>query len=469
MTSVLSIDPHVRTEIEEWYERYLQQPHDDLGRSGPVCPFVGPSTAAGAMRFEQLELGEDVSVTDIATAMERQLERFPTLQWPEGKDGVAALVTVVDLPPSRLPLLDEAQRITKTTAVERGLMLGQFHPECPEPAERNPEFEVSLSPVPLFVVRNMALHDILFLHSDPTCFRHYDERFGDRYTGTSVGKVDDRYTALYENAMRTTAATGSEYIDYQSIDVLLSLQNPHTRQPAEMTFYLAGQAKELMFKMVYELGRHVRLALVQDESDAACSLLFRASRAMRWLEGAWDVLATLSPMEFESFRPSLGNASGIDSYMYRMVEFSLGNKSTRMLARYDGLSGVSEQVHRAFNESSIYDEAIAHLTRQGWMTGAGPAEVQLGWRTIYSRCGPDTKEFRLAEALMEFAYAFARWRAVHLLVVERTIGWKPGTGGTEGVDWLRRVAEHRIFPELWSARDSLGASSVNRSPQCPFA
>ncbi|MEV8123802.1 tryptophan 2,3-dioxygenase family protein [Streptomyces sp. NPDC085944] len=236
--------------------------------------------------------------------------------------------------------------------------------------------------------------------------------------------------------------------------------------PVEMTFYLIGQAKELLFKLVHEEVSAARLALVVDRADEATWNLRRATAALGSLTTTWDVLAGISPAEFNAFREHLGAASGIDSYMYRMLEFALGRKSEAMARRHADVAGVSESVHRALFRSSVYDEALGLLERRGLLDdgsgdGAPATEAaRRAWARVYDEHGPSSDLFRLGETLMDVAHAFSQWRALHLLLVERTIGNKPGTGGTTGIDWLRQAAEHRFFPELWEARSLLSSSSA---------
>ncbi|MFF4189865.1 tryptophan 2,3-dioxygenase [Nonomuraea sp. NPDC001831] len=468
-------------EILPWFEDYLTRPHPELGRDNAVCPFVRSALDAGTVTIEVAGLEEGEGLEELCAAMRAQAGRFARRRPPEGKEGLATLVTLVrGLPEHRTPLLDEAHRRVKRNVVADGLMIGQFHPGCPEPAARNPGFAVSRAPRPLFAIRHMALHDILFLHADPATFAAYQERFADRYSGDAA-HVDPRFAELYRAAAQGpgTTATKTPYIDYQSIDVLLSLQHPHTRQPAEMSFYLVGQVKELLFKLVYEEACAARLALVEDRVDDATWALRRVCRTIDLLADAWSVLETISPPEFGAFRGELDGASGIDSYMYRMVEFVLGHKSEQMARRHAGVPGVAEQVYRALRQTSLYDEATALLARRGTEIGVPGRPGELGgealraaWAALYRDRGPDDDLFRLAEALTDVAAAFGRWRSWHLLTVERTIGGVPGTGGTAGVGWLRRSVEHRFFPELWQARSDLrpdDARPALNPEHCPVA
>ncbi|GAA1345203.1 tryptophan 2,3-dioxygenase [Saccharothrix algeriensis] len=446
-------DDHPRTRA--WLREYLSRDHEHLGRAGNVCPFVRPALAGEAIAVRTAHHDADTGLATLCRLMREELDRFDAMQWPEGKEPLAALVVVLpDLPAHHGVLLDEAQRRTKPCAVRRGMMIGQFHPRCAEPAVWNPVFPVSRSPEPLFAVRRMAFHDILFLHGNPGLFAEYRKRFGDRYDQPGA-HVPEAFTRLHDLARHRGSGRG-EYVDYQSVDVLLSLQQPHTDHPAELAFYLTGQVKELLFKLLHEQARAVRLDLAADRVDDAAWGLRRLAAALDVLTRVWDVPATLSPAEFAAFRDRLGGASGVDSYMYRMAEFALGRKSPALAARHLPVPGVAEDVYRALHDSSVHDEALALLARRGLLAdGADSAAVAAAWAAVYRAAGPSDDLFRLAEALMDVAQGFSRWRALHLLVVERTIGAKPGTGGTSGVDWLRGAADHRFFPELWHARTLL--------------
>jgi tryptophan 2,3-dioxygenase len=276
-----------------------------------------------------------------------------------------------------------------------------------------------------------------------------------------------RLTAPDGGPITGVTGTSTPYIDYQSIDVLLSLQHPRSGTPAELTFYVMGQVKELLFKLIYEELERTRALLDEDSVAEAAANLRRLRRVVELLNETWNVLSTLTPNEFNGFRDVLGTASGIQSYMYRMVEYALGNKVASLAQPHRPVPHVHAQVQRALHEPSVYDAALRLLARHGATLPASvldrdfsqPYEpssaVERAWAEVY-RSGAATDPLpQLAEALMDVAEGFSRWRSLHLLTVERIIGFKPGTGGTEGAGWLRRVAEHRFFPELWTCRGLL--------------
>ncbi|KUJ68068.1 hypothetical protein ACZ90_22485 [Streptomyces albus subsp. albus] len=257
------------------------------------------------------------------------------------------------------------------------------------------------------------------------------------------------------------------YIDYHSVDVLLSLQHPRSDEPAELTFYITGQVQELLFKLMFTEVNRVRDLLFEDRLDKALWYLRRIERVQRVLTAAWEPVSTLTPTEFGGFRNELGTASGFQSYMYRQLEFSLGNKERRMAEAYRAVPWLYEQVSAVLAAPSLYDAALSLLRHRGadipqecvardFAEPYAPhPAVEAAWARIY-RSPEENRELHvLAEALSDLNYQYSRWRTTHLLTVERIMGYRPGTGGTLGVEWLRRVAEHRFFPELWSIRTDI--------------
>lgn len=170
-----------------WVREYLCEPHESIGRTGAVCPFVEPSLRADCLEIEEWPVEQDAGLREVVAVIERMVLRFGEIEWASANATLHALVVVLpDLVGERARLLDEAHAKLKPQLVRRGLMLGQFHAECDEPAARNPEFPVSRSPVPLLALRHVAFHDILFLDSDPGWFTHYAGRYGKRYAKGAV-------------------------------------------------------------------------------------------------------------------------------------------------------------------------------------------------------------------------------------------------------------------------------------------
>lgn len=278
-----------------------------------------------------------------------------------------------------------------------------------------------------------------------------------------------------ESRAQTVQATGGQpivdyqgksnpYNDYQSIDLLLSLQNPRSEGYDEMGFFVMGQVKELLFR-----GLHFELYNAQQQIKAdnvvnALDIFPRARALAEYITRSWDVLSTISPEGFNQFRDSLGAASGQLSFMYRHVEFILGNKDARLASAFRNMPHVWPAVKASLESRSIYDDVIALLARRGYAIDAAALErdwtqpysinasVEQAWLQVYKTPGPDNDLYRLAEALVGIADQLSQYRWRHFVSVQRLLGLKPGTGGSDGVGWLRQVTEHRFFPELWSIR-----------------
>lgn len=168
--------------VRDWLEDYICRPHDLIGRNGAVCPFVSPSLRAGTLEIRIRTVGPAPNATVVADALLGALEEFDLIGWTGSNPALRSLLVVLpDLEPDQYHLLDDAHGEVKPEAVRRGLMIGQFHPACQEPAARNPGFPVNRSPVPLVAIRPMALHDILFLKDRREWFEEYRRRFGSHF------------------------------------------------------------------------------------------------------------------------------------------------------------------------------------------------------------------------------------------------------------------------------------------------
>jgi tryptophan 2,3-dioxygenase len=242
------------------------------------------------------------------------------------------------------------------------------------------------------------------------------------------------------------------------------LQNPRSEGYDEMGFFVMGQVKELLFR-----GLHFELFNAQQQIKAdnvvnALEIFPRARAFAEYITRSWDVLGTISPEGFNQFRDSLGAASGQLSFMYRHVEFVLGNKDARLASAFRNMPHVWPAVKASLESRSLYDDVIALLARRGFAIDAEALErdwsqpykinasVEQAWLKIYQTPGPENDLYRLAEALVGMADQLSQYRWRHFVSVQRLLGLKPGTGGSDGVGWLRHVTEHRFFPELWSIR-----------------
>ena len=196
-------------------------------------------------------------------------------------------------------------------------------------------------------------------------------------------------------------------------------------------------------------------------------MLARVSKIMEQLVHAWDVLATMTPPEYSAIRPYLASSSGFQSWQYRAIEFSLGNKNAAMLAPHAHRADLLAQVEAAYRAPSLYDEALRLLARRGhavpathvqrdWSQPyAESAEVEAAWLSVYRAPDAHWDLYQLGEELTDLEDAFRLWRFRHVTTVERIIGFKRGTGGTNGVGYLRKMLDTVLFPEIWRLRTDL--------------
>ena len=285
-----------------------------------------------------------------------------------------------------------------------------------------------------------------------------------------IGSEEDRQRQVKETdgqPITEFKGNANPYIDYQSVDLLLSLQHPRSKGYDEMCFIVQGQCKEMLFKSAYYELYNARLRIMDDDLPNASLILNRCKEIIILLTRFWDVLATIRPEGFKRFRDYLNVASGQQSFMFRHVEFILGNKNIAMASVHKNVNHVYPAILKNLETPSLYDEVIKLLHRRGynisseyldrdWTKKYQPHEsIEQAWLEIYKTPEPTNDLYLFAELLIEFADIFARYRFQHFTTVERILGLKPGTGGSAGVTWLKTMAEHRFFPELWSIRTDL--------------
>ncbi|SFD16141.1 tryptophan 2,3-dioxygenase family protein [Streptomyces aidingensis] len=262
------------------------------------------------------------------------------------------------------------------------------------------------------------------------------------------------------------------YEDYVRAEVLTHLQHPLTDEPGEMVFLVTTQVMELWFTVIVHEWTTAAHALRRDELGTALAALERSGHELKALNASWEPLARLTPAEFNAYRAALGEGSGFQSAMYRRMEFLLGEKSASMLVPHRGAPRVHDELAKALHEPSLYDEALAYLSRHGHelpdevlhrdrgLPHEPHPAVEAAWTAVYAgdaRDGspdgsPDNGLLRLGEALTEVAELVWRWRNDHLVATRRAMGAKQGTGGSAGVAWLEKRARRSVFPELWTAR-----------------
>jgi tryptophan 2,3-dioxygenase len=252
----------------------------------------------------------------------------------------------------------------------------------------------------------------------------------------------------------TATPAGMTYADYLKLDTLLSAQQPLSELHDEMLFVIIHQAKELWLKqMLHEVGYACSLVR-EDKFAEAYKALSRVSRIWTVMTLSWDVLATLTPVDYSAFRDVLGTSSGFQSAQFRELEFRLGIKDPKFLNFHEGGTEGHSRLEKALAEPSLWDEANAAVARAG-LAIEGEGARKDSWLDIYRRPEEYFGLYQLAEKLVDLDDALAAWRHKHMLTVERIIGMKKGTGGSEGVAYLASTLSKRAFPELWSLRTEL--------------
>ena len=265
------------------------------------------------------------------------------------------------------------------------------------------------------------------------------------------------------------------YAGYLRLDQLLCAQVPLSGGAAgaprhdEMLFIIQHQTSELWMKlMIHELEAAIRF-VQGDRLDACFKILARVKLIQKQLFEQWAVLETLTPSEYEGFRPALGSSSGFQSAQYRALEFLLGNKQAALVDvfRYD--AAIHVELSALLHAPSLYDEFLRHLARRALPVPPGCSERDWSqpyarhpdlvavFKTIYDDPERWWDAYEMAEKLVDVEESFQLWRFRHLKTVERTIGHKPGTGGSSGVGFLRRALDHAFFPELIDVRTVIGA------------
>lgn len=281
---------------------------------------------------------------------------------------------------------------------------------------------------------------------------------------------DPRSVRDLEDGIERDFTTRLSYGAYLDLDRLLSAQHPRATPPQhdELLFIVQHQTSELWLKLLVHELRSARDLLRDDALPPALKRLARVKHIQSTLTAQWDVLATMTPSEYAQIRPFLATSSGFQSAQYREVEFLLGNKAPDMVGVFDHDPAVRDVLERLLHEPSLYDELIAHLSRQGYAVPADllqrdvatPYVSHPGLVDVFAEVYADPSAhwgvYETCEELVDIEDNFQQWRFRHLQVVTRTIGHRVGTGGSSGVSFLRRALDLTFFPELFEVRSRIG-------------
>ncbi len=235
------------------------------------------------------------------------------------------------------------------------------------------------------------------------------------------------------------------YGSYLRLPELLAQQRMLTQAHDELLFVVVHQVYELWFKVLLHELERVRERVDANDVHEARHSLRRVKVIERQLIEQLDVLETMTPQDFLAFRSELAPASGFQSVQFREIEFLSGLKDAAYLRQVDFSPLERARLEQRLNERTLWDAYRDLLARRGIRNLA----------EIFERRDAQAELFDLSEALLDHDEAFSLWRARHILMVERQIGRKPGTGGSTGVAYLKSTLTKRFFPELWEVRSRL--------------
>jgi tryptophan 2,3-dioxygenase len=256
------------------------------------------------------------------------------------------------------------------------------------------------------------------------------------------------------------------YGEYLKVDELLALQSPLSEGPEhdEMLFIVIHQVYELWFKEILHELDHLERLLSRNDGARARHTLKRVLTILKVLVAQLDILETMTPLEFLSFRDRLDSGSGFQSFQFRELEFALGWKDPKALERYPVNSEIRRRLERRLKSGSLWDSFLHHLASNGVPVPRTDLERDVTRRVEPS---PALREVlidvyrhqpvlaELCERLVDLDEGLMEWRYRHVKMVQRTIGTRRGTGGSAGADYLLATLNQPLFPDLWAIRTEL--------------
>jgi tryptophan 2,3-dioxygenase len=258
-----------------------------------------------------------------------------------------------------------------------------------------------------------------------------------------------------------------DYGDYLQLDTLLSAQTTATEEHDELLFIVIHQATELWLKLSVHEIRSAAANIAGDDLRSAFKTLSRVARIQAHMIQAWEILATMTPFDYANFREALGASSGFQSFQYRQLEFLLGAKDRRMLEVHAAGTPRHDELAAILAAPSLYDQALRLLARRGFDIPAERLErdwsepyqaspaVEAAWLKVYRNTAEYWDLYELGEKLVDLEYRLQQWRFTHMKTVERIIGFKRGTGGSDGVSYLVKALDRKLFPELLTLRTAM--------------
>lgn len=267
--------------------------------------------------------------------------------------------------------------------------------------------------------------------------------------------------------VKTDFSKDMTYSEYLNLEQILFAQDTMSEEHDETLFIIIHQVTELWMKLIiHEINSAIK-DIREDNFRESFKKLARVTNIQRQIIAAWDVLSTMTPSDYLKFREALGNASGFQSYQNRMMEFSLGYKTTHALKIYEKDPIIHAKLKKQIMSPSIYDEVIRAVDRAGFNIDKEVLErdvmekyvpnpsVKEAFKQIYLNTEDYFELYEMLEKLVDVEDLYSQWRFRHMKTVERIIGFKKGTGGSSGVNYLKRVIDDYFFEELWELRTEL--------------
>jgi len=281
-----------------------------------------------------------------------------------------------------------------------------------------------------------------------------------------MSKVPENYREI-ESGIHTDLQDRMSYDKYLSLDTVLNAQHTLSSQHDEMLFIIIHQASELWLKLAGHEVEAARRNVRDNDFRHAFKVIARVKLILNQLVHSWNILSTMTPVDYLTFREKLGPASGFQSYSYRRLEFLLGNKNAGLIDVYRHNPVVYEELQELLHSPSLYDEVVRKLSNSGFDINSGKLErdfslpyepddsVENAWLEIYRDADKYFELYELGEKLVDIEDSFQLWRFKHMYTVQRIIGHRRGTGGSSGVPFLKKALDMSFFPELFAIRTIL--------------
>lgn len=270
-----------------------------------------------------------------------------------------------------------------------------------------------------------------------------------------------------EDSIHTDFNDDMSYGDYLCLEQVLSAQKPLSDQHDEMLFITIHQSSELWLKLAgHELSEAVK-NIQEADFGHAFKVISRVKQIFNQLTQSWNILSTLTPVDYLKFRDSLGHSSGFQSHGYRKLEFLLGNKNAKLIEVHRADPIIYNDLKSVLESPSLYDEVIKVLADKKLLENTSilnrdfsqpyqqDHDVLQAWLSVYKNADEHFELYELAEKLIDIEDAFQQWRFKHMYTVQRIIGNKMGTGGSSGVSFLKKALDISFFPELFELRTHL--------------